>query len=587
MLNEVLAYAHRTGMTIESGFTTKNVKWAISIDSFANINGIIPLEDPKVGKTFSFCPDLSQGEMIAGGITRSQFLIESLNVVALFYKAGSSDKEIKKYQEKHNFFISLLEQAGIDCPDLLLAAKVLKDPEKLQKLQQLIENQQPKPKFTDSVTFYINDAFSLELNNWQNWWRDYRQQINPPKEGKKKTALMRCFLSGELIEPVKTHPKIKGLSSIGGLATGDVLIGFNKDAFQSYGLKDSLNAAMSEASAKQYVETLNHLISEHHIRLVNTYAVYWFGHSLEEDDDDMFSLIETPTEPNAADETRPKYLLNAIKKGEQPELLNNHYYCFIVSGQSGRVMIRDFQQGQMTELLENVNAWFEDLSMVQHDGSKVAKPPKFLAIIGSLFRDLKDAPAPLISDLWRCALNQTIAIPYNTFSHALLETRKAVINGEKPSLARMGLLKAFHIRNKGDKNMSAKLNSDHPEAAYHCGRLLSVLADLQYAALGDVGAGVVQRYYTATSQTPALRIGQLMANAKNHLNKLEKNVAFSYEKRIADIMSKMETIPKILDLEHQSLFALGYYQQMAQKHADIAVHKAKKLAKELNQQGEH
>ncbi len=586
MLNEVLAYADRTGMTIESGFTTKNAKWAISIDSLANINGIIPLEDPKIGKTFSSCPDLSQGEMIAGGIMRSQFLIESLNVVALFYKESSTDKEIQKYQAKHQYFIHLLEQAGEDCLDLLLAANALKDPEQLQKLQQFIENQQPKPKFTDSVTLYVNDFFSLELNSWQNWWRAYRQQINPPKEDKKKAALMRCFLSGELIEAVKTHPKIKGLSSIGGLATGDVLIGFNKDAFQSYGLKDSLNAAMSEASAKQYVETLNHLISEQHIRLVNTYAVYWFDHPLEEDDNDLFSLIENPTEPNAADETRPKYLLNAIKKGEQPELLNNHYYCFIVSGQSGRVMIRDFQQGQMTELLENVNAWFDDLSIVRHDGSRTAKPPKFLAIVGSLFRDLKDAPAPLISDLWRSALNQTIPIPYNAFSNALLETRKAVIKNEKISLARMSLLKAFHIR-KGDTNMKPTLNPNHPEAAYHCGRLLSVLADLQYAALGDVGAGVVQRYYTATSQTPALRIGQLMANAKNHLNKVEKNTAFAFEKRIAGIMSQMETIPKILDLEHQSLFALGYYQQMAQKHADIAENKAKKLEKELNQQGEN
>ena len=586
MLNEVLAYADRTGMTIESGFTTKNAKWAISIDSLANINGVIPLEDPKIGKTFIACPDLSQGEMIAGGITRSQFLIESFNVVALFYKEGSTDKEIQKYQAKHQFFISLLEQAGEDCADLLLAANALKNPEQLQKLQQLIENQQPKPKFTDSVTLYINDAFPLELNSWQNWWRDYRQQINPPKEGKKKAALMRCFLSGELVEAVETHPKIKGLSSIGGLATGDVLIGFNKAAFQSYGLKDSLNAAMSEASAKQYVETLNHLISEHHIRLVNTYAVYWFGHSLEKIDN-PFPNIVIPSEPNKADETRPKELLNAIKKGERPDLLNNHYYCFIVSGQSGRVMIRDFQQGQMTELLENINAWFKDLSMVKHDGSRVAKPPKFLALIGCLFRDLKDAPAPLISDLWRSALNLTIPIPYNVFSNALLETRKAVIKNEKISLARMSLLKAFHIRNKKDKNMKPKLNPEHPEAAYHCGRLLSVLADLQYAALGDVGAGVVQRYYTATSQTPALRIGQLMANAKNHLNKVEKNTAFAFEKRIAGIMNSMETIPKILDLEHQSLFALGYYQQMAQKHADIAENKAKKLEKELNQQGEN
>ena len=204
----------------------------------------------------------------------------------------------------------------------------------------------------------------------------------------------------------------------------------------------------------------------------------------------------------------------------------------------------------------------------------------------SLFRDLKDAPAPLINELWRAALNQKIPIPYNAFSNALLETRKAIINDEAASHARMGLLKAFHIRNKGDQEMNEKLNPDHPDPAYHCGRLLAVLADLQYAALGDVGAGVVQRYYTATSQTPALRIGQLMSNAKNHLNKVEKNVAFAYEKRIADIMCRMSTIPRTLDLEQQSLFALGYYQQLAQKHTDIDAAKAKKLTQASNQTGE-
>ena len=135
--------------------------------------------------------------------------------------------------------------------------------------------------------------------------------------------------------------------------------------------------------------------------------------------------------------------------------------------------------------------------------------------------------------------------------------------------------------------MSTNLNPEHPNPAYQCGRLLAVLADLQYAALGDVGAGVVQRYYTATSQAPALRIGQLMSNAKNHLNKVENNVAFAYEKRLADIMSNITSFPKTLDLEQQSLFALGYYQQLAQKHADIAENQAKKLAKQNAIQGEN
>jgi CRISPR-associated protein Csd1 len=587
MLNEILAYAERTGLKSEPGFTVKTAKWAIFINEQAEINGITPLGDGKIGLTFDCCPDLSQGEMIAGGVTRSQFLIESLAVVALFYKTDTEEKEQQKYRVKHRYFIRQLELAGEYCPELALAAAALKNPEQLEKLQNSIENQQPKPKSTDSVTFLINENYPLKSTAWHDWWREQRQPVAAVENKKKSAATMRCLLTGAAIEPVETHPKIKGLSSVGGLGTGDVFMAFDKEAFQSFGLTKSMNAATDEITAKSYAETFNKLIAEQSIRLINGLAVYWFGHNLENADDDMFAELENPTEPSAGQSTRPKQLLDSINNGQRPDLLDNYYYVTTVSGQAGRVMVRDWQQGRLIELLENISAWFDDLQIIDRNGGKSAPPPKFLAIVGCLVRDLKDAPAPLINELWRTALNKKKPIPYTAFTQALLESRKAVINEEAQNHARMGLIKAYHIRNKGDKHMSTNLNPEHPNPAYQCGRLLAVLADLQYAALGDVGAGVVQRYYTATSQAPALRIGQLMSNAKNHLNKVENNVAFAYEKRLADIMSNITSFPKTLDLEQQSLFALGYYQQLAKKHADIAENQAKKLATQNISQGKN
>ena len=112
--------------------------------------------------------------------------------------------------------------------------------------------------------------------------------------------------------------------------------------------------------------------------------------------------------------------------------------------------------------------------------------------------------------------------------------------------------------------MTAYLNPEHPEPAYHCGRLLAVLSNLQRAALGDVGASVVQRYYAAASQTPGLIIGRLISNARNHLGKLDGGLAHWYENQIADVMGRLgDGAPRILDLNGQGLFALGYYQQLA------------------------
>lgn len=108
------------------------------------------------------------------------------------------------------------------------------------------------------------------------------------------------------------------------------------------------------------------------------------------------------------------------------------------------------------------------------------------------------------------------------------------------------------------------LNEEHPNPAYHCGRLMAVYADLQRTALGDVGASVVQHYYAAASATPALIFGRLSRGSQFHLNKLEKGLAFWYERRLAAIWARIENaLPATLTLEEQSLFALGYYQQKA------------------------
>ena len=112
--------------------------------------------------------------------------------------------------------------------------------------------------------------------------------------------------------------------------------------------------------------------------------------------------------------------------------------------------------------------------------------------------------------------------------------------------------------------MQPNLNEKHPAAAYQCGRLMAVLAALQYRALSDFGVGAIQRTYAAASSTPALVLGRLTRNAQTHLNKLDPGLARWFENRLAGIWNEIQDgIPSTLSLEEQSLFALGYYQQLA------------------------
>ena len=57
-----------------------------------------------------------------------------------------------------------------------------------------------------------------------------------------------------------THEKIKGVSSLGGQASGVALMSFDKEAFRSYGWEQNQNSPVSPDRALAYVLALNDLL---------------------------------------------------------------------------------------------------------------------------------------------------------------------------------------------------------------------------------------------------------------------------------------------------------------------------------------
>lgn len=549
----------------EPGFARKTVKWAISCTKQGRFTGVVQLDEGK-GRVFERCPNLSQPELVGGSEPRAHFLAEGLPTVALYWKDDLEPVDKKKFRAKHEYFCSLLEQAAEHVPYLAAAAKMLRDTEGLRAIGEDLARQKARPM--ETATVLVDGINPLERDDWHTWWREFRSTLRPPRSP--GGAKMRCFATGELVEPALTHPvKIKGLAGVGGLGTGDVLVGFDKQAFQSYGLTQSTNAAMSEETATAYAETLNRFIAEKGKKLGNVLAVYWFTGTVAEQDDILAWLNEPPEQAAASAELLAKQLLGAIHSGRRPDLANNRFVALMLSGAAGRVMVRDVMDGSFEALAQNIERWFSDLSIIARDGRTPSPAPKFLAVAGALVRELDELPSPWVQQLWHSAVTGG-PIPSFAAARAVLRARVDIISDQPASHARMGLIKAFHIR-QGDKDMRPHLNPDHPHPAYQCGRLLAVLARLQRAALGDVGAGVVQRYYTAASQTPGLILGRLTANAKNHLGKLEGGLAHWFEDQIAGVMSRIgDAVPRTLSLEEQSLFALGYYQQLAALNAGKA-----------------
>lgn len=567
MLKHLTDYAETRGLVTETGFAPKAARWAISFSDAGQYLGVIEIGDVEAkrnpGLEFDWAPNLSHSELVSGPADekRCHFLIESADVVALHVRDDPEERVLMK----HDFFVRMMREASEAVPELAGAADALEDEETLVRIREDLDEQ--GAAYTDKVTIRVSNAFAADDDRWHDWWRGFRAALTPDSD--EEGPLYCDLISGDAVIPAATHPKVSGLASVGGQAAGSSLVSFDKDAFTSYGLDQSANCAVSEATATAYCSALNHLLQHHSRRLSNMVLVHWFKKRIPPEDDPLPFVIGTDEEHELDAQERARELLEAIHTGERPDLRENFFYAMSMSGSGGRVMVRDWMEGRFETLLRNILTWFDDLKIVHRQGGGIAPPPKFMAVIGATVRDLGDAPAPFITSMLRSALHGA-PIPRAAMAKALQRVRVDIIGDATPNHARMGLLRAYHVRNsrlRGDDVMSEAttphLNEEHPSPAYHCGRLMAVLAGLQRAALGDVGAGVVQRYYAAASATPSLVLGRLTRNSQFHLNKLDPGLAHWYEGQIGGIYGHLgDNIPKTLAPEEQSLFALGYYQQL-------------------------
>ena len=576
MLQEIIAYGETHLAKSEPGFKSREVRWIVELSADGRFLNAVPLGDGRRGKMLAHCPEMHG--MVSGG--KSHFLVETAQTAVQLFKTDEEPTKMATAKERHTFFKNLIHKASLTVPRLVPLASFLEDKACLAEVSKTLAEKKAKP--SDWIVWRIEDFDPREDKEVQAWWRAWRRtdQVNaPPRPGGKPAEdnTMICFLTGKSVKPLATHPKISGLSGVGGLAMGDVMVGFDKTAFGSYGLDQSANSAMGEEAVQKYVDGLNDLIRNHTRKIGNTLVAHWYKDTIPMEEDPLAFLMGSEPQEQIESTARlsARRLLEAIRLGERAQLGKNRYFAMAVSGAAGRVMVRDWMEGRFEDLVSHIESWFADLAIVSHGGDGNAHEPKFMAVCGSLVRDLKDLPAPIAATLWKVAI-QRLPIPQPLMAQALARFRTDLIANEQFNHARMGLIKAYFIRRNlgGDATMTASYNPNHPAPAYHCGGLLAVLANLQRAALGDVGAGVVQRFYTAASQTPGLVLGRLAANARHHLAKIEPGLAWWHEERITEIMTRLgDAAPRILDLEGQGLFALGYYQKLAELRAGIKSNK--------------
>ena len=250
MLDQLLRYAASHNLAAEPGFAPKTVRWALDFSEDGRFLAVHPLGDPEErgnpGQRFDRSPELSQPELKGGGAVepRAHFLIETGLVVTLLGLDSAKPEDQRKAPGKHAYFLALLDKAQTALPELAPVVVALGSEPVLEMLRTALADAKAKP--TDKVTLRIGGRYPVESEAWHDWWRSFRLGLvrgGARSETTDDGRTMVCFATGELTTPAPTHPKIKGLGT-----PEPALIGYDKEAFRSFGLEQSANGAVSPES---------------------------------------------------------------------------------------------------------------------------------------------------------------------------------------------------------------------------------------------------------------------------------------------------------------------------------------------------
>jgi CRISPR-associated protein Csd1 len=629
LLQLLYDFAKSRNLLDDLAFEGKAVRWIIELDSAGNLlgSGVQQTGDDKRGREFS-CPKTIR-QKVAGGV--AEFLADGLTAVFGLDPDPEANMPAQKRaardannSAKHADFWKQIQEAekATGHPDLkaLLAFKEHLDKWRSKLLRwgkaagvpasakscwwlQTASGDEVKLG-PDNFTFRVDGRLVLEDEALRTYWRQvHANEVEGARKGFPKGL---CLISGRNERPLApTHnPKIQGVPNTP--AFGAAIVSFDKPAFASYGFDQSLNAPASDEAATAYCVALNWLLArnDHSLRLGQTALCFW-TQGQEKTSALFATLLNRPDPKTVADFIRSPWA------GIPREIAQEDRFCAVtLTGNAGRIVVKHWLQVPLEQAVENLRQWFSDLELfvpphpkpvpgkrrrIDSDSTAAAKegmpPLAIFRLACTTVRDAKDLLPDVPAQLYRAALEGT-APSIALIKPILDQLHSRLVRDKNYNLlfdeSRFALLKLILNRNRKENTMEIKpkLTADTDDPAYNCGRLLAVLAAAQAKAhdFKLEGAGVVERYFGTASVSPASVFPLLLRLNRHHLNKISKSERYAGHERflheqIQNILTlfkpeqpgKPPVFPRVLDLQAQGRFALGFYQQSAE---DAAARKA-------------
>jgi CRISPR-associated protein Csd1 len=418
-----------------------------------------------------------------------------------------------------------------------------------------------------NVTFRIDGTFPVDLQPVQDFWAE---QNALDTEGQDAAPVMPCVVCGRERPALRRlKGRIKGIP--GGQPSGTAIISANADAFYSYGLRESLIAPTCATCGERFTYGLNSLLADRVQRayLGGAVLVFWTRQETS------FSLLQYLNQPQPGLVTA---LLEAAGRGgpaTEPD--PSAFYAAVLSGSGGRAVVRDWIDTTVGEVKRRLADWFDAQRIVGAYGEP-PRPLGIYALAATTVRDVqKELPPGTPQILWRAALTGT-PLPPGLLYQAVRRNR-AEQGVTRPRAALIKLVLATQHRFSKEDSM-VTLDRENPSPAYLCGRLLAVIEEAQRLAVPGAKATVVDRFFGTASSAPASVFGRLLRGAQPHLSKLQRDRPGAYwaiQRRLEEVQAGLAGFPRVLTLEEQGLFALGYYHQRAEdRSAAIAAAERKR-----------
>ena len=372
---------------------------------------------------------------------------------------------------------------------------------------------------------------------------------------------MVCLVSGKKSPIARLHPDIKGVKNA--QTKGATLVGFNLDAFKSYGKDQSYNAPVSEAITFNYGTALNYLLrfnSPQKIQIGDATTVFWTEQPsiLEGFLGLIFDFKEDATHIKDV-----RDYLDAVKKGRMPRDIENDrhvpFYILGLAPNASRLSVRFWHASTVDDINIKIAQHFNDLSIDKRSNNDPDYPPMWMLLKETAAVKKLDNVSPMLAG----AMMRSI-LTGSAYPQSLLMTVIHRIRADQDiSYFRAAMIKACLVRKFRLNNIlmevGMSLNKESTNIAYRLGRLFAALEKAQKDAIQGIKSTIKDRYYGSASATPRAVFPQLLRLTQHHIQKAEYGHVI--DKKIEEIMQEISEFPAHLSLENQGLFALGYYHQ--------------------------